>query len=99
MRVFFRLLAIAVTLGGGPLAAPHGFAQTAPQRQPDIAGLAQDRLARLACLFRLEFADPADAAPEAAGRPVHLGLAFREDHTLKMKPQNLLVNLPLRRGN
>lgn len=28
------------------------------------------------------------------GRPVYLGLAFREDHTLKMKPQNLLVNLP-----
>jgi hypothetical protein len=57
----------------------------------------EERLARLACLFRLEFADAADAAPEAAGRPVYLGLAFREDHTLKMKPQNLLVNLPWRR--
>jgi hypothetical protein len=51
--------------------------------------------ARLVTLFRLEFADPADALPEAAGRPVYLGLAFREDHTLRMKPQNLLVNLPL----
>ncbi len=59
----------------------------------------EERLARLACLFRLEFADPADAAPEAAGRPVYLGLAFREDHTLRMKPQNLLTNLPLRRGS
>ncbi len=55
--------------------------------------------ARLVTLFRLEFADPADALPEAAGRPVYLGLAFREDHTLRMKPQNLLVNLPLARAS
>jgi hypothetical protein len=52
---------------------------------------------RLATLFRLTFADPADALPEAGGRPVYLGLAFREDHTLKLKPQNLLVNLPIAR--
>jgi hypothetical protein len=55
--------------------------------------------ARLAALFRLEFADPADAHPEAAGRPVYLGLAFRADHTLRMKPQNLLVNLPFARAS
>jgi hypothetical protein len=59
----------------------------------------EDRLARLACLFRLAFLDADDASPELGGRPVYLGLAFREDHTLKMKPQNLLVNLPLRRRN
>ena len=52
-------------------------------------------LERLALLFRLEFRDPADAAPEARGRPVYLGLAFRSDRSLKMKPQNLLLNLPL----
>jgi hypothetical protein len=51
--------------------------------------------ARLAVLFRLEFRDPADAAPDVAGRPVYLGLAFRPDRTLKVKPQNLLLNLPL----
>lgn len=54
---------------------------------------------RLATLFRLSFADPADALPEAAGRPVYLGLAFRADHTLRLKPQNLLVNLPLARAS
>jgi len=53
--------------------------------------------ARLATLFRLTFDDAADARAEVAGRPVYLGLAFREDHTLKMKPQNLLVNLPYAR--
>ena len=50
---------------------------------------------RLALLFRLEFADPADAAAQMAGRPVYLGLACRPDRTLKLKPQNLIVNLPL----
>ena len=53
---------------------------------------------RLAVLFRLEFRDPGDARAEVAGRPVYLGLAFRPDHTLKLKPQNLLVNLPLARA-
>jgi len=58
-----------------------------------------DVRARLATLFRLTFSDAADVRPEAAGRPVYLGLAFREDHTLRMKPQNLLVNLPLARAS
>ena len=52
-------------------------------------------LERLLLLFRLEFRDAADAARELAGRPVYLGLACRPDRTLKLKPQNLLVNLPL----
>ena len=59
----------------------------------------EETLARLVTLFRLEFADPADALAEAAGRPVYLGLACREDRTLRMKPQNLLLNLPLRRAS
>jgi hypothetical protein len=58
-----------------------------------------DDLARLALLFRLEFADPAEAAPGMAGRPVYLGLACRPDRTLKLKPQNLLINLPLAASN
>lgn len=55
-------------------------------------------LERLVALFTLEFEDPADAAPEVAGRPVHLGLGCRPDRALKVKPQNLLVNLPLARS-
>lgn len=49
---------------------------------------------RLVLLFRLEFRDARDAAAEMAGRPVYLGLACRPDRTLRLKPQNLLVNLP-----
>ena len=52
---------------------------------------------RLVALFRLEFRNDSDATPEMAGRPVYLGLACREDRRLRMKPQNLLINLPLRR--
>ena len=61
--------------------------------------VAEEARARLATLFRLSFSDPADALADAAGRPVYLGLAVREDHTLRMKPQNLLVNLPFARAS
>ncbi len=59
--------------------------------------LDEERRARLATLFRLTFRDAGDALPEAQGRPVYLGLAFRADHSLKLKPQNLLTNLPFAR--
>ena len=55
------------------------------------------RMARLLCLFRLEFADPADMRPAIAGRPVYLAMAMDGDNRLKLKPQNLLTNLPLAR--
>jgi len=50
---------------------------------------------RLLALFRLDFRDPGDVVAEMAGKPVYLGLACRPDRTLKMKPQNLVANLPL----
>ena len=55
----------------------------------------EDRLTRLLSLFRLEFADPSVVRPEIAGRPVYLALCMGEDQVLRLKPQNLLVNLPL----
>jgi hypothetical protein len=58
-----------------------------------------ERLRRLIGLFRLDFADPAEMRPELAGKPVYLGLAMTEDGTLRLKPQNLLVNLPLAAEN
>jgi hypothetical protein len=53
------------------------------------------RLARLLCLFRLDFAQPAEMRPEVAGRPVYLAMAMDEQGRLRLKPQNLLHNLPL----
>ena len=52
------------------------------------------RQARLISLFRLTFADRNDMRADVAGKPVYLGLAMTADNQLKLKPQNLLVNLP-----
>jgi hypothetical protein len=57
-----------------------------------------ERMARLLCLFELTFADPADMRPALAGRPVYLAMAMDADRRLKLKPQNLLLNLPLSRS-
>jgi hypothetical protein len=54
---------------------------------------------RMVLLFRLAFRDAADVVDEMAGRPVYLGLACSIARTLKVKPQNLLINLPLRKSS
>lgn len=59
--------------------------------------VAEDRMARLLALFRLEFADPSAMRADIAGRPVYLAMAMDENKRLKLKPQNLLLNLPLAR--
>ena len=53
------------------------------------------RLARLIGLFRLQFDNPAQMRADVAGKPVYLGLAMDEHGLLRLKPQNLLLNLPL----
>lgn len=57
--------------------------------------LEPDRSARFVGLFRLEFAHAAEMRADLAGKPVHLGLAMTPEQTLKLKPQNLLLDLPL----
>ena len=57
--------------------------------------VAEEALARLVLLFHMTLREPAGVLPEMAGRPVYLGLACRADRSVKLKPQNLLVNLPL----
>ncbi|MFN3495156.1 MAG: DUF6352 family protein, partial [Hydrogenophaga sp.] len=54
-----------------------------------------ERQARLISLFRLRFADPSQMQPGLQGKPVYLGLAMTTEGLLKLKPQNLLLNLPL----
>ncbi|MBT3306226.1 MAG: hypothetical protein HN377_07045 [Alphaproteobacteria bacterium] len=56
-----------------------------------------DRMARVLSLFRLEFEDPTLMRAEIAGRPVYLALSMSADKKVLLKPQNLLVNLPLAR--
>jgi hypothetical protein len=55
----------------------------------------EPRLARLVSLFRLEFTEAGVTQPAVQGRPVYLGMAITQDNTLRIKPQNILFNLPL----
>lgn len=50
---------------------------------------------RILGLFRMEIRDGRAVADAMRGKPVYLGLAMGEDGKLRMKPQNLLANLPL----
>jgi hypothetical protein len=57
--------------------------------------LEEERLRRIVALFRLDFAEPALMRADLAGKPVYLGLGHDRDMRIRLKPQNLLVNLPL----
>lgn len=54
-----------------------------------------DRMQRLVSLFTLTFANPAEMRADVAGKPVYLGLATDAGGLVRIKPQNLLLNLPL----
>jgi hypothetical protein len=54
-----------------------------------------DRMSRMLCLFKLEFDEPSAMRVEVAGKPVYLAMAMDEQQRLRLKPQNLLLNLPL----
>lgn len=54
-----------------------------------------ERMQRLISLFRLTFKLPQDMRSDVAGKPVYLGLAMTAGKLVKLKPQNLLLNLPL----
>jgi hypothetical protein len=56
--------------------------------------LGDTQLKRLITLFRLDFQDPQDCLPEMRSKPTYLGLAMNEQGLLRLKPQNLLLNLP-----
>ena len=53
------------------------------------------RLENLLSLFSLEFKDPSLMRPDIAGRPVYLALCRSDDGRVRMKPQNLVIKLPL----
>ena len=61
------------------------------------AEIDEDTMKRVIVLYRLEFLDASAARAELQGAPVFLGIAMTPENTLRMKPQNLLLNLPLAR--
>jgi len=58
----------------------------------------QGRMRRILALFRLDFADAGAMRADISGRPVYLALSADENDEVRMKPQNLLLNLPLRQA-
>jgi hypothetical protein len=48
--------------------------------------------------YRLTFVRPADATEGLRGEPVYLVLAMTPDGVLRLKPQNLVMGLPISRG-
>ncbi len=54
-----------------------------------------DELQKVICLFRLDFIDEAAVAKAQVGKPVYMAIAMNDQQQLKLKPQNLLFNLPL----
>jgi hypothetical protein len=57
----------------------------------------EERMNRLLCLFELRFKNPSDMRQAIAGKPIYLAMAMDTEGKLKLKPQNLLLNLPLNR--
>ncbi|BDT76609.1 hypothetical protein PKF023_04120 [Polynucleobacter yangtzensis] len=58
-----------------------------------------DELQKVICLFRLDFIDEAAVAKAQAGKPVYMAIAMNDQQQLKLKPQNLLFNLPLAKAS
>jgi hypothetical protein len=55
----------------------------------------QGRMRHILALFQLDFADPSVMRRDIAGRAVYLALSCDDAEAVRMKPQNLLLNLPL----
>lgn len=52
---------------------------------------------RLVALYGLSFRDPTAADDAVAGEPVYLILAMTPENVLRMKPQNLVTGMPIKR--
>ena len=55
----------------------------------------ESELEQIIALFEMRVDDKGALSPAIEGRPIYLGLAKTKSGKLKMKPQNLLTNLPL----
>jgi hypothetical protein len=55
----------------------------------------EEEQSRVLALFRLAFADQTYVEPRAVGHPVYLLLAMAADKMVRVKPQNLIMGLPV----
>ncbi|NRG18367.1 hypothetical protein HPQ64_11765 [Rhizobiales bacterium] len=61
--------------------------------------VSEEDMASIVALFRLDFERSGDMREDLRGKPVWMALAMGQDRIVRMKPQNLLTNLPVRRRN
>ncbi len=59
----------------------------------------EERMTRLISLFRLNFVNPQEMRRDVVGKPVYLALMASAKGQLRLKPQNLLLNLPLAKAS
>ena len=59
------------------------------------AQVEQGRMRNILALLALQFEEPAAMRADIAGRTVYLALSANAEQEVRMKPQSLLVNLPL----
>jgi hypothetical protein len=59
--------------------------------------LTETAQSRVVGLFRLTFSDPAVVMDKVKGEPVYLIMAMDPDKILRLKPQNLVTGLPIKR--
>jgi hypothetical protein len=59
------------------------------------AQVEQGRMHNILALFAMQFEEPAAMRTDIAGRTVYLALSANAGQEVRMKPQNLLINLPL----
>jgi hypothetical protein len=52
--------------------------------------------ARVVGLFRLSFREPGLVLDKVKGEPIYLVLAMTREHLIRMKPQNLVIGLPIK---
>lgn len=55
----------------------------------------QGRMRNIIALFGMQFAEPAAMRPDIAGRTVYLALSVNAEQEVRLKPQNLITNLPV----
>ena len=60
--------------------------------------LGEEALSRLLAIFRMSVPDRSRLDRKVAGHPIYLFLAMNADRRLTVKPQNLIVGLPLAAG-
>jgi hypothetical protein len=63
------------------------------------AEIEHGRMRRLLSLFRMDFENASDMRKDIAGRPVYMALSANEEDVVRMKPQNLLLNLPVAKAS